>query len=145
MTTIKSSQADNFEDFPERICDTCEKLIEGLPHLHWGEKDFDLCFPCLNDLHIKNFGADKDENSSKSYRKAQIPNVLRWKIWRRDNFTCQYCGVQEDLSIDHIFPESRGGGLVENNLVSSCKKCNSIKGNRTPEEAGMIITNDPRD
>jgi 5-methylcytosine-specific restriction endonuclease McrA len=38
---------------------------------------------------------------------------------------------------DHILPKSRGGDTSWQNLVSSCSGCNSKKGDRTPEEAGM--------
>jgi CRISPR/Cas system Type II protein with McrA/HNH and RuvC-like nuclease domain len=63
--------------------------------------------------------------------------VSRHKIYKRDNHECVYCGTKQDLSIDHVIPRSRGGDNSWGNLVSCCKKCNSKKGNRTPEEANM--------
>jgi 5-methylcytosine-specific restriction endonuclease McrA len=48
------------------------------------------------------------------------------------------------LTLDHILPQSRGGKSVWENLVTSCKKCNTKKGNRTPKEAEMNILNKPR-
>ena len=62
--------------------------------------------------------------------KEIIPPEIRWIIWERDNFTCKICGTRKHLSIDHIIPESKGGKLIENNLQTLCKKCNSKKGNR---------------
>lgn len=66
----------------------------------------------------------------------------RRNIFLRDNYTCVYCEKQlntEELSIDHILPKSRGGKETWENLVTSCKTCNCSKGDRTPEEAGLII------
>lgn len=63
--------------------------------------------------------------------------VSRHKIYKRDNHECVYCGTKQDLSIDHVIPRSRGGDNSWGNLVSCCKKCNTKKGNRTPEEANM--------
>lgn len=66
----------------------------------------------------------------------------RRNIFLRDNYSCAYCSRQlgtEELSIDHILPKSRGGKETWDNLITSCKTCNCLKGDKTPEEAGMII------
>ena len=78
-------------------------------------------------------------------RRFDIP-VSRRTVLSRDNFTCQYCGVQtgkEDLTIDHVLPRSRGGGHSWDNVVTACGPCNRRKGNRTPEEAGMPLLRQP--
>jgi 5-methylcytosine-specific restriction endonuclease McrA len=49
-----------------------------------------------------------------------------------------------ELTIDHIIPKSRGGSESWENLVAACTKCNNKKGNRTPDEAGMVLINKPR-
>jgi hypothetical protein len=66
--------------------------------------------------------------------------VTRIEVFERDDYICQYCGGEGD-SLDHVFPESKGGAFVANNLVVSCKSCNSIKGNTvmTTEEARKRI------
>jgi 5-methylcytosine-specific restriction endonuclease McrA len=64
----------------------------------------------------------------------------RRNIFLRDNYTCAYCQRQlstEELSIDHIIPKSRGGKETWENLTTACKTCNCLKGDRTPEEAGL--------
>ncbi len=64
----------------------------------------------------------------------------------RDHFTCQYCGNNLDsqsLTIDHLVPRSRGGTSTWLNCVLSCVRCNSRKGSRTPEEAGMQLLSKP--
>ena len=64
----------------------------------------------------------------------------------RDNNTCQYCAKRfkfKDLTMDHIIPKSRGGKKTWMNIVMACKKCNSVKNNRTPKEASMPLTKQP--
>ena len=66
-------------------------------------------------------------------------------IWRDGN-KCQYCCKifpTEKLTIDHVFPKSRGGEKTWTNLVTACKKCNQKKGNKTPKESGMIPIRKP--
>ena len=54
---------------------------------------------------------------------------LRFEIFKRDNFTCQYCGrnVKNDgvkLHCDHIKPRNSGGLNNIDNLITSCMECN---------------------
>ena len=59
---------------------------------------------------------------------------------------CMYCGKSssgEGLELEHVIPRSRGGKNEWVNLVSACRKCNSRKGDRTPEEAGMPLLRRP--
>ena len=70
----------------------------------------------------------------------------RMGLFKRDRFTCMYCGKQlkaGELTIDHIIPKSQGGKLNWENCVSACFACNSKKGDRTPEEAGMVLIKSP--
>jgi hypothetical protein len=70
------------------------------------------------------------------------PTVTKAKLLRRDRFTCAYCGEvhrESDLQVEHILPESRGGGYAWMNLVIADRWCNAKKANRTPDEAGMPL------
>ena len=65
-------------------------------------------------------------------RKA-ISKGLRFDIFKRDGFTCQYCGEQPPgvvLHIDHILPVVEGGNNRDANLVTSCAACNMGKGQK---------------
>ena len=65
----------------------------------------------------------------------------------RDHSSCQYCGKHlppSELTLDHVYPRSRGGESTWDNLVACCKRCNHRKGSRTPEEAGMHLRRRPR-
>lgn len=62
----------------------------------------------------------------------------------RDNYTCQYCGKKtRNLTLDHIYPKSRGGEYSWKNIVAACPTCNQIKADRTPKEAGMKLIRRP--
>ena len=73
----------------------------------------------------------------------------RQRIFRRDNFTCQYCGLDAstefekwyyaNLNVDHINPDA---GDNDENLITACRTCNSIKGAircKTLDEAKAIV------
>jgi 5-methylcytosine-specific restriction endonuclease McrA len=67
-------------------------------------------------------------------------NFSRRQLWKRDNNTCQYCGCRPgtgELTIDHVLPKSHGGKTTWENCVVACIKCNSLKANRTPQQARM--------
>jgi 5-methylcytosine-specific restriction endonuclease McrA len=70
--------------------------------------------------------------------------LTRREIFRRDSYTCQYCGLQSrSLTMDHVVPRHRGGEHSWTNLVSACPSCNRRKGGRTPEEARMALLHVP--
>lgn len=71
-----------------------------------------------------------------SYKIRRI-SITRSRILKRDGHRCVYCGFPRNLTIDHVLPKSRGGRNTWTNMVTCCSKCNTKKGDRTPEEAGM--------
>ncbi len=65
----------------------------------------------------------------------------RWKrIFRRDNNQCIYCErsiikcfeIYHSSTEDHLYPKSCGGASNDENLVTACNLCNSLKGNYKP-------------
>lgn len=83
---------------------------------------------------------------------VQVPHqdnvaLSRRALFNRDEWTCQYCGrrfPKSQLTIDHVYPRSRGGKTTWDNVVCACQKCNTTKGDRTPQEAGMRLLKRPR-
>ncbi|MCO6357615.1 HNH endonuclease [Roseivirga pacifica] len=69
--------------------------------------------------------------------------LSRQNVFKRDSNQCLYCGNGKDLTLDHVLPKSRGGQSTWTNLATACKKCNSIKGDKTPEEAKMPLAQKP--
>lgn len=59
--------------------------------------------------------------------RTAIPKQIRFEVFKRDSFTCQYCGRKAPeviLHIDHIDPVSNGGDNCIVNLITSCEPCN---------------------
>jgi 5-methylcytosine-specific restriction endonuclease McrA len=80
----------------------------------------------------------------------RLPTVTvsfcRRNIFKRDHWTCQYCGRQpggEELSIDHVVPRAQGGGSTWENCVLACVDCNKRKADRTPRQAGLKLRQTP--
>lgn len=74
------------------------------------------------------------------YKKVTLS---RYNIYRRDEHKCLYCGFKDNLTLDHVIPRSKGGPNSWTNLVTCCMRCNMLKGDRTPDEAGMILSHKP--
>jgi len=71
----------------------------------------------------------------------------RRNVYRRDAYTCQYCGGRpgvHDLTIDHVVPRSRGGGSTWENCVAACRPCNSRKANRSTHETDLRLARPPQ-
>lgn len=59
--------------------------------------------------------------------RKQVSKRLRFEVFKRDGFECQYCGAHPPkaiLHVDHIVPVAEGGGNEIDNLVYSCADCN---------------------
>lgn len=84
-------------------------------------------------------------NDYDSYPRHRV-TFSRKNIYRRDRYTCQYCGARpplDELSVDHIIPRSKGGHSNWTNCVLACLRCNRRKGNRTAEDAGIRLRKPP--
>lgn len=72
----------------------------------------------------------------------------RRNLFKRDRYTCQYCGLQPrdhgDLTIDHVIPRSKGGKSTWENSVLACIPCNKKKADMTVEKAGMKLRKAPK-
>ena len=67
---------------------------------------------------------------------------LRTQLYERDAWRCEYCGETvspDNATLDHVVPRSLGGGNEAENLVTACLPCNSIKADRTYEDAAPDI------
>lgn len=64
---------------------------------------------------------------------------MRSKVYNKTNGHCAYCGTPLDLyglswDVEHVVPKSAGGDGSIDNLLPSCKTCNSMKNTKTPDE-----------
>lgn len=97
-------------------------------------------------LVVSNWDRRQFENTTSTRRTQLHRNKdLRQEIRERDGDRCRYCGKDVNWSdrrgpragsYDHIDP--RGANDIDN-LVVACKACNSAKGSRKPEAAGMVL------
>lgn len=71
-----------------------------------------------------------------------ISKAVRFEVFKRDKFTCQYCGVSAPeaiLEVDHIKPVSKGGTNDLLNLVTACRDCNRGKTNRELSDNSAVM------
>lgn len=71
----------------------------------------------------------------------------RRNIFKRDRYTCCYCGAQpgpKELTIDHLVPKSRGGKSEWTNCVLACLKCNAKKADLSLAKSKMTLRRVPK-
>jgi 5-methylcytosine-specific restriction endonuclease McrA len=66
----------------------------------------------------------------------------RRAVFARDGNRCQYCFATAE-NIDHVYPRSRGGLHVWENVVAACRACNTRKGDKLLENSGMHLRKRP--
>lgn len=68
------------------------------------------------------------------------------EVFRRDQYTCQYCGRRSpNLTIDHIIPKRSGGKNEWTNVVAACAPCNHRKGGKLLSEVSMKLQREPKE
>lgn len=61
----------------------------------------------------------------------QVDAAVSWRVFERDGYCCRYCGRGgTPLTVDHVDLWELGGATVEENLISACRRCNKLRGNR---------------
>lgn len=104
-----------------------EMLENGSGHLH----TVNLDFPVPSVIRL----AELVRRPHRTERK-----LTRFEIFKRDRYTCQYCGKEtRQLTLDHVIPRYRGGPHTWENVVAACVHCNRRKAGSTPHEARMKL------
>jgi len=79
---------------------------------------------------------DKINVITQRYRakKILLPNTLTSKQWKQIkldfNNKCAYCNQELPLAMEHFLALSKGGEYTHNNIIPSCRSCNSSKSNK---------------
>jgi hypothetical protein len=61
-----------------------------------------------------------------------VDQTINWNCFRRDNYTCRYCGSNKiALTVDHLVRWEEGGPSTEANMLSACRKCNKVRGDKS--------------
>lgn len=74
-------------------------------------------------------------------KREPLSKRIRFEVFKRDNFTCQYCGAKAPeviLEVDHIKPVKEGGINEIMNLITSCFDCNHGKSSKTLSDNSII-------
>jgi len=74
-------------------------------------------------------------------KRKPLSKKVRFEVFKRDNFTCQYCGRSSPeviLEVDHIKPIKEGGTNNISNLITSCRDCNRGKGKKLLNDKTML-------
>jgi hypothetical protein len=69
------------------------------------------------------------------YNLEAITSSEARRKWRQSikeewDYQCAYCGSEENLTLDHITPRSKGGSDRVTNVLCACKECNNSKGHQ---------------
>ena len=74
-------------------------------------------------------------------KRKTISKKLRFEVFKRDSFKCQYCGKCAPdviLEVDHIEPVSKGGDNDVMNLITACNDCNAGKSDRLLSDDSVV-------
>lgn len=74
-------------------------------------------------------------------QRKTLSKKLRFEVFKRDKFSCQYCGRSAPdvvLEVDHIKPVSKAGDDDMLNLITSCRDCNAGKGACELSDEGAV-------
>jgi 5-methylcytosine-specific restriction endonuclease McrA len=72
----------------------------------------------------------------------------RLNVFYRDGFICQYCHTKfrsEELTLDHVYPKSKGGETNWENIVTACAPCNTRKADLLPHQCDMSPLKRPKE
>jgi 5-methylcytosine-specific restriction endonuclease McrA len=109
------------------------------------KKELDLKFKATKEAEEKKKKLEKRKEDLERYKKERlqvshskpekrkrkpIPQLVKDKVWRRDEGKCVSCGSNESLEFDHIIPHSKNGSDTYRNLQLLCESCNRSKSNK---------------
>ena len=74
-----------------------------------------------------------------TFRSSDAKRMWRESIKARDGYACTYCGSTDNLTIDHVRPQCRGGATTASNCVTACRRCNQLKGSMDLADFQLMI------
>lgn len=114
-------------------------IMDGEEHvintMNMGTDEWERFIRQTDLMETEVLGRAKDGKIAKIIVRKSSRNVephVCWKVYARDDFRCRYCnrkGGEAPLSVDHLVLWEEGGPSTEENLLTSCRKCNKARGN----------------
>jgi len=107
------------DEFFFKLCDVCGTQITDNRRTH-------TCSNKCTEIKYKRI----HDSELKSSTRGIFWHSYRFEALKRDNFSCQECGVKrrdQELDVHHIRPLSRGGTNELDNLITLCKECHKNK------------------
>ena len=115
---------------PQKLQELSDKLVVVAPTIEeWKEY--------LHQTDLLEVEGKLEDDQKIVLRKGtrNVDGKISWKVFRRDKFKCRYCGISHvPLTVDHLVLWEVGGPTTEENLLTSCRKCNRTRGNMPYEE-----------
>ena len=147
----------NCDFTPISIIDWKKAMIWNVKYMHnfnYGIQiieSYDDSILCANGKRVRIPAVARTTNFHRLHSNRLDVKLSRKNLFARDNCSCQYCGKflsRNNLTYDHVIPKSRFNDHKKatswGNIVTACRKCNSKKANKTPQEAGMTLLNTPK-
>jgi len=127
----------------EVACKSC-----GL--MYMGKSTNSMCVDCVKIAKRNAKRNDPHHNHRKRARlyKCKYEPVNKKRVFERDNYKCYLCGTdvviskiyrEDQATIDHVIPMSKGGAHTYDNVKTCCNKCNWTKGSKPGTIEGMAM------
>jgi 5-methylcytosine-specific restriction endonuclease McrA len=115
----------------EHVCLYCEQgFLSTMPR-----KNF--CPTCIKDSRRVNAALQVRHNLHRAKR-VGLPSKLTAQQWlaiiNDFSWKCAYCQLRPYSLLEHYIPINLGGGTTPDNVLPSCRSCNSIKSSYHPEQ-----------
>lgn len=95
------------------------------------KQDMPACLPLVSLTGDERAVMQNEQPAAPPAARKPIGKKMRFEVFKRDAFSCQYCGAHPPdsiLHVDHIVPVALGGGNEIENLITACAPCNLGKG-----------------
>lgn len=101
------------------------------------QDELEELFTAIDEREVEVYGNDSNTKILVRKGQRQMDRNIMWQVFRRDKFTCRYCGRKDvPMTYDHIKLWERMGETSLENGVSACSNCNKKRGNM--DYAGWI-------
>ena len=112
------------------------ELIEETSYIsHWGgDVPYDSVIETLTERIAEILGVTTPPANKRLRKRESFTARKSLAVFKRDDYKCVFCGTPDDLTVDHVYPWSKGGSDGMENLQTLCASCNSKKRDKVPNK-----------